>query len=418
MDSLQVVDLRGDAVVTARMVDPSNPYIAAGVRNSTFEFEDGKVVFDVGTTGGYYPNGIQGSRLTFGAGDGQVKVLVQGPAVYAATGISGSTLSLGDGVDDVEVAVNWNTNAWPLTGIANSTLDLGSGDDRLRVTLNNEQLSLSSWAVSGSTVNLGDGRDVMEVRGVNGITGGQVLGGAGDDTLLVQTQQKGLSGATVSMGAGNDRVVLVQSGVGSLSVENATIDLGDGDDRVEMGRGTATIVGGAGTDTVVLSGSRSDYNVVIGADEVRITGKDDVFTALTLRGVENVSFAGLNLSLASAPTYTLTSSVGELVEGQSVRFDVRASASLAGSTVAYTLTGVQGTDVVGGQLSGTLTLDAQGRASLTVQAHKPEWVWNVILSRVAARQYYFLNFRVYASVFLSSVFFSFVGSAVFSSASC
>jgi Ca2+-binding RTX toxin-like protein/methionine-rich copper-binding protein CopC len=294
MDALQVVDLRGDAVVTARMVDPSSPYFAAGVRDSAFEFGDGRVVFDVGTTGGYYPNGIQGSRLTFGAGDSQVKVLVHGPAVYAATGITHSTLSLGDGVDDVEVAVNWNTNAWPLTGIANSTLDLGSGDDRLRVTLNNEQLSLSSWAVSGSTVDLGDGRDVMEVRGVNGITGGQVLGGAGDDTLVVQTQQKGLSGTTVSMGAGDDHVALVQSEVGSLSTVNATIDLGDGDDLLEMGRGTATIVGGAGTDTVVLSGSHSDYNVVTGADEVLITGKEDVFTALTLRGVENVSFAGVD----------------------------------------------------------------------------------------------------------------------------
>ena len=368
MDSLQVVDLLGNATVTARMVDPSNPYFSAAVRSSSFTFGNGLVVFDAGSKGGYYPNGIQGSQLTFGDGDSRTTVLVEGPAVYAATGISGSTLNLGGGVDQVDVQVVWNTNAWSLTGIASSTLDLGAGDDRLRVTLSNEQVSLSSWAMSGATVEMGAGNDVLEVRGINGITGGQVSGGDGNDTVEVVTQQKGIAGATLSMGAGNDRVTLSQSGVGALSVQNATIDLGEGDDTVQLSRGTATIVGGAGSDQLTLPGIRSDYNLVFGANEILITAKDDVFTALTLREVEILNFADLTLPLGTAPAFTVTSSVGTVLEGQSVRFDIQGAAASAGAAVSYTLSGVQATDVMGGLLTGSVVLDAQGKGSVTVQA--------------------------------------------------
>ncbi|BFM40788.1 hypothetical protein [Synechocystis sp. LKSZ1] len=65
------------------------------------------------------------------------------------------------------------------------------------------------------------------------------------------------------------------------------------------------------------------------------------------------------------PGYSLTSDVNTVDEGGTVIFTFQTSDPVqAGATFNYTITGVQAEDIVGGQLTGVLTTDASGQATL------------------------------------------------------
>jgi len=69
---------------------------------------------------------------------------------------------------------------------------------------------------------------------------------------------------------------------------------------------------------------------------------------------------------APAPTYILLASSPQVNEGNALSFELQTTGLPAGSTLAYSLSGVSSADVAGGVLAGSLTLDANGRAVLTV----------------------------------------------------
>lgn len=79
-------------------------------------------------------------------------------------------------------------------------------------------------------------------------------------------------------------------------------------------------------------------------------------------------FAQLMLPLQPAPepTYALSVSAASVNEGSSLLFSLTTTQVAAGSTVAYALSGVNAADVAGGVLAGTLTVAADGKASLAV----------------------------------------------------
>ena len=68
-------------------------------------------------------------------------------------------------------------------------------------------------------------------------------------------------------------------------------------------------------------------------------------------------------------TLTLTSDhdLGGVVEGSTVTFTLHSTnAADFGKTFSYTISGVSAADIVGGQLTGSVTLDAQGLAHVAV----------------------------------------------------
>jgi hypothetical protein len=69
---------------------------------------------------------------------------------------------------------------------------------------------------------------------------------------------------------------------------------------------------------------------------------------------------------AAAPTYTL-SGPSSLNESESGIFTVATTGVDEGLLIPYTLTGVQSADVVGGSLTGTFEIDANGAGSVTIQ---------------------------------------------------
>lgn len=110
---------------------------------------------------------------------------------------------------------------------------------------------------SGSTDNL----NVYNTGIIEGKIGIQSLGSSDD---VVQNRSSGLikgtDGIAISLGEGNDTYVGVDGFVEGI------IDMGAGDDNVQVGQGSEVIDGGADTDTVTFTGKRSDYTVTKTAD--------------------------------------------------------------------------------------------------------------------------------------------------------
>jgi Ca2+-binding RTX toxin-like protein len=374
IDSLKLIDLKGDAVVNARMsVDSYNPYFCAAVRNSTFEFGNGSVVFDARSKWGHYADGISGSLLKFGDGSSTTTIVVEGQPIYGANGINNSTLQLGGGADSVDVKIIWDTNSWTQFGVINSTVDMGSGNDSLKVSLVNKQISLESWCLFNTKLDLGTGSDIAEFSGVNGISGGEILTGDGDDTIRVISQHTSLKGGSIKTGAGNDSVFLTPSVASALAIDGSSIELGDGDDGLQITRGTGTIDGGYGTDTLTLSGVAADFLIESKENSsIVISSKLDRFTNLSVTRIEFLKFSdkaieiGKDLPVNSIPSYVLSSVSTSADEGGTATFTLSTTNVAAGTSVPYTITGVSVSDVVGGQLSGAVNVGTNGQATISV----------------------------------------------------
>ena len=90
-----------------------------------------------------------------------------------------------------------------------------------------------------------------------------------------------------------------------------------------------------------------------------VTASSDVSTSAAIDAL-------LAPAAAPEPTFALASSAVSVNEGNTVLFHLDTTHVAPGSVYAYTLTGVSAADVVGGQLTGTVTLDAQGKAVVAV----------------------------------------------------
>ncbi len=95
-----------------------------------------------------------------------------------------------------------------------------------------------------------------------------------------------------------------------------------------------------------------------------VSGVTSQATAAT--AISGVAASVDALTTASAPTYTLTSSAASVNEGGAINFALAATNVAAGTQQAYTITGVNSADVVGGSLSGVATIGADGKATISV----------------------------------------------------
>ncbi len=85
----------------------------------------------------------------------------------------------------------------------------------------------------------------------------------------------------------------------------------------------------------------------------------------TLPGLSNTS-GGFALKISEVvPTYTITASSSSASEGQSVSFSVATNIGI-GASLNYTISGVSSSDLTGGALTGTATVNASGVASFSL----------------------------------------------------
>lgn len=137
----------------------------------------------------------------------------------------------------------------------------------------------------------------------------------------------------------------------------------------------AEVVGGqlSGTVTVAANGSASIPVSLLALPGEGLSGS---LTA-TLSVPSNLSSPALTVASVSlvetampagppVPLYTLTAAASSATEGSIVAFHVATYNVAAGTVLNYSLTGVTTSEVVGGQLAGSVTVAADGTANIPV----------------------------------------------------
>ena len=90
--------------------------------------------------------------------------------------------------------------------------------------------------------------------------------------------------------------------------------------------------------------------------------KSELFKAIS----KVIVARGPTVGAAPTPTFALAASSASVNEGSFTNFFLTTANVASGSQVAYTLSGVSAADVLGGSLTGTATIGADGRATITV----------------------------------------------------
>jgi len=83
-------------------------------------------------------------------------------------------------------------------------------------------------------------------------------------------------------------------------------------------------------------------------------------------GVSSLISAGVVFQPYTSKEYRVVSRAAEVNEGQTAVFDVSTVNVAAGTQLAYTITGVSAADIVGGQLSGTINVGSNGKATISI----------------------------------------------------
>jgi len=127
----------------------------------------------------------------------------------------------------------------------------------------------------------------------------------------------------------------------------------------------ADIVGGAlsGTATVGADG-KATISIELAAD-LTTEGAETMTVTLTGPGAAT-STEIADTSLTPVPTFGIAAAQAGYNEGEAAVFNVETTNVAAGTVLSYTISGVQPADVVGGSLSGTATVGADGRAVINV----------------------------------------------------
>lgn len=219
-----------------------------------------------------------GGRADLGAGNDTATGSGDADTVIGGTGDDSIALFSGDPLLDAsgdDSADGGDGKDSILSGAGDDDLDGGAGDD------------LIAAGGGANSVWGGDGNDSITCGdGPNGIDGG-----SGDD--LIET---GGGADTVRAGTGNDTVTSAD-GTDSL-------DGGSGDDLIAVQAfRSATVAGGAGSDTVTLAGQLADYAFAgtVTAFVIRdaTAGADPEAPKIDLKGVEYLAFAdGIPLEVA------------------------------------------------------------------------------------------------------------------------
>jgi len=146
-------------------------------------------------------------------------------------------------------------------GAGNDTLDGGAGNDFLRGDAGMDQIRGGAGDDTidgvGYTLNAGDDRD--DIDGGDGNDRltvdclDRVLGGSGNDVILLEMTGMGFGTVmgSIAAGSGDDFVAIREAAMG-LSMGGYSVDLGAGDDRILTDGGFGTLTLGTGRDRIEI----------------------------------------------------------------------------------------------------------------------------------------------------------------------
>ena len=351
IQNLTVTDPGGNDVFIAENRAGRLDYISKGIDHSHFTFGDGFISLSVLVEQGYYAEGISGGSLTMGSGNSDMDVVVveslpdrSNRFVYSATGIQSWAMQAGAGDDRLAVTVQGSRlDTFDITGI-NGQLDFGDGADRLSVSVTNSSGSQATVAAAGSGVSMGNGSDQVTIASTGyGVTGSTFDLGANGDGLTISSVRNSIVDSRVNAGEGNDTIELTASWANSAELVRSFVDLGAGDDRIELRLAIdSEIQGGDGQDTLVLHDTQASYTVSATADGATlITRSDNSLFSLRVVGVESILFGSGHTDFQ----YSATALTGFLT-GTDSRDDFYYGESLCAAMDDLTVVDLEGNDRV------------------------------------------------------------------------
>lgn len=164
-----------------------------------------------------------------------------------------------------------------------------------------------------------------------------------------------------------------------------TLDGGNGDDNLTGGKGNDVLLGGAGSDTAVYAGALQGkngerlYTFDFDADgRLVVTDLSKKEGVDTLEAIEYLQFKDQLVAVADLPKvnsgqqpiYTLTSNASSVDEGSTVTYTLATVGILAGTDLAYTITGISDADLAKGSasLSGKFVVGLTDSVTLKLAA--------------------------------------------------
>jgi hypothetical protein len=322
-----------------------------------------------------------GVRSTLSAGDktaGALQVNYSGAYVSAGTIFNGnntagtltivSTLTAGMLEASAQIQTLQNTGVSSLT---QSLIAGGAGNDS--IFLGDQLTTFSNVSVGG-----GKGNDIIGTfnSGANTaghlgvITGGQVRGGDGNDTVFINSEGASATQIKVVGNAGNDSVMF--SGE-TTEINSGLIGGGGGNDDVVVIARSAnkvTVNGGAGNDSInILFSAGTDASLIAG-DNATSTGNDTINLGL---GVVSSTTVDGGLGADSIVLSGVTDGGSNLYDAgegnDTVYFQTAGADSLSASTVA----GGAGNDSIlfeakaAGSFQSSLIKGGAGNDTITVE---------------------------------------------------
>ena len=347
IENLAVEDLSGNDRVVAQNLNAAggfDTYFSTGILSSTFSFGDGNITFESKINQGYYATAISGGSLKMGSGDSFINVQATEDFpqerlgfYYSVTGISGWNLDAGAGADVLNVAVKGHKKeTFNSYGINSGTYNFGEGNDIANITIVNESGTGESVGIQGvSKFDLGNGNNRLTVISTGyGIKQTTISSGDGHDVIDITANRDAIVDSRINTGEGDDTLFARCSGGNNTDLYNSSVNLGGGDDYVDLGVAiNSTIDGGDGYDVLRLRDKESSYIIQHSSDgSVQITRQDNSFFNLTLNNVEIIIYG----ESATKPYYSgspLTGFLTGTLAGNDTYYGSGLSAAIENLTV-------------------------------------------------------------------------------------
>jgi hypothetical protein len=274
-----------------------------GTDNNTLDATTGTIT---GFTGGTVANlqDTTGDSITGGAGDDSI-----------VAGSGNDTITGGAGKDTID------------GGAGNDTFNLANGDfaSGESITGNTGADSIVLTNTAAATFDFSAGT----ISGVETLTGSAV-----NDTVTMTASQFGSFTTSVNLAAGTDVLNVLVNGTTGNDISASTVAV--------AGVETGNLTGTSDADSIKLTGAQLDA-IIVGTGTIDLGGGNDTIN-LTTTSADLNTLGGTNASISGVETISASSATAAV------------TITLGGQTEAFTITGGSGADtIVGG--SGADTID-------------------------------------------------------------
>ncbi len=245
--------------------------------------------------------------------------------------VESTTIALNSGYQQV-LAIN------TITGSKYSeTLNGTSGDDHIDGGGGHDDID--GGGGTDTVVFFGNRAD-FQVTALNGVTRVYGLSTAtsrynGYETFIANAESVQFADTTLTVGPTTNNVITGDS-------YSRTFNGTNGNDTIDGRGGHDDIDGGGGTDTVVFFGNRTDFQVTALNGVTRVYGLSTAASRYngyeaSLINIERIQFADTTLNSQSSTntSYSLTTSVVSVNEGNQVTFTITRSGNLPGETIYF-----------------------------------------------------------------------------------